>query len=71
MEREKRWGTVTLLDENNAQFDVDVFDPQEVIPWARSFICRITYFDCSEKIIARRFYDDIRKMNRLYSENEN
>ena len=71
LEREKRWGTVTLLDENNAQFDVDVFDPQEVIPWARSFICRITYFDCSEKIIARRFYDDIRKMNRLYSENEN
>lgn len=70
LEREKRWGTVTLLDENNAQFDVDVFDPQEVIPWARSFICRITYFDCSEKIIARRFYDDIRKMNRLYSENE-
>ena len=65
--REKRCGTVTLLDDNNAQFDADVFDPQEIIPWARSFICRITFFDCSEKYIARRFYDDIRKMNRLYS----
>ncbi len=64
--REKRCGTVTLLDDNNAQFDADVFDPQEIIPWARTFICRITFFDCSEKYIVRRFYDDIRKMNRMY-----
>lgn len=65
--REKRCGTVTLLDDNNAQFDADIFDPQEIIPWARSFICRITFFDCSEKYIVRRFFADIRKMNRLYS----
>jgi hypothetical protein len=64
--REKRCGTVTLLDDNNAQFDADVFDPQEIIPWARTFICRITFFDCSEKYIARRFYGDILKMNRMY-----
>ena len=67
LEREKRCGTVTLLDENNAQFDADVFDPQEIIPWARTFICRITFFDCSEKYIVRRFFADIRKMNKLYS----
>ena len=65
--REKRCGTVTLLDENNAQFDADVFDPQEIIPWARSFICRITFFDCSEKYIVRRFFDDIRAMSKMYS----
>ncbi len=64
--REKRSGTVTLLDENNAQFDADIFDPQEIFPWARSFISRITYFDCSDKSIVRRFYDDIRKMNGMY-----
>ena len=66
--REKRCGTVTLLDENNAQFDADVFDPLEIIPWVRSFICRITYFDCSEAGVARSFYADIRKMNKLYLE---
>lgn len=66
--REKRCGTVTLIDDNNAQFDADVFDPLEIIPWARSFICRITFFDCAEKCVARRFYADIRKMNRMYSE---
>ena len=65
--REKRCGTVTLLDDNNAQFDADVFDPMEIIPWARTFICRITFFDCSEKYIVRRFFEDIRKMNRLYT----
>jgi hypothetical protein len=66
LEREKRCGTVTLLDDNNAQFDADVFDPQEIIPWARTFICRITFFDCSDKSVARRFYGDIRKMKQMY-----
>lgn len=66
--REKRCGNVTLIDKNNAQFDADVFDPQEIIPWARTFICRITFFDCSDKYISRRFYDDIRKMNKMYLE---
>ena len=65
--REKRSGTVTLLDDHTAQFDVDIFDPMEIIPWVRSFICRITFFDCSEKSVVRRFYTDVRKMNRLYS----
>ena len=64
--REKRSGTVTLLDDNNAQFEVDVYDPQEIIPWVRTFICRITFFDCTDKYIVRRFYGDIRKMNRMY-----
>ena len=64
--REKRSGTVTLLDDNNAQFDVDVYDPQEIIPWVRTFICRITFFDCTDKYIVRRFYGDIRKMNHMY-----
>lgn len=66
--REKRCGTVNLLDANNAQFDADVFDPQEIIPWARTFICRITYFDCSDKYVSRKFFDDIRKMSKMYLE---
>lgn len=65
--REKRSGTVTLLDDHTAQFDADIFDPMEIIPWIRSFICRITFFDCSEKSVVCRFYDGIREMNRLYS----
>ncbi|MBR4245675.1 MAG: WYL domain-containing protein [Treponema sp.] len=69
--REKRCGSVTLLDGNNAQFDADIFEPMEIIPWARTFICRITFFDCSEKSIVRRFFSDIKNMNQLYLEEEN
>lgn len=68
--REKRCGTVILLNDNNAQFDADIYDPQEIIPWVRTFICRITFFDCTDKYVARLFYDDIRKMNRLYKVEE-
>jgi Protein-tyrosine-phosphatase len=68
--REKRCGSVTLLDGNNAQFDADIFEPMEIIPWARTFICRITFFDCSEKSIVRRFFSDIKNMNQLYLEEE-
>ena len=64
--REKRCGTVTLLDENTAQFDADIFDAMEIIPWARTFICRITDFRCTDIGITRRFYADIRKMKNLY-----
>ena len=64
--REKRCGTVALLDSNNARFDADVFDAMEVIPWARTFIGRITEFNCSDKGITRRFYSDIEKMSNLY-----
>ena len=64
--REKRYGTVTLLDGHTARFDADVYDPQELFPWARTFICRITEFGCSDGYVTRRFYDDIRTMSRMY-----
>ena len=64
--REKRCGKVSLLDENTAQFDADIFDAMEIIPWARTFICRITDFQCADIGITRRFYADIRKMKNLY-----
>ena len=57
---------MSLLDENTAQFDADIFDAMEIIPWARTFICRITDFQCADIGITRRFYADIRKMKNLY-----
>ncbi len=66
--REKRIGEVTRLDRNTARFDADIYDPQEIFPWARTFICRITEFSSSDGYVTRRFYADIRKMSRLYEE---
>ena len=64
--REKRCGTVTLINSNTARFDADVFDAMEVIPWARTFIGRITEFSCSDRGITRSFYSDIERMSNLY-----
>ena len=64
--REKRFGEVTLIDKNTARFEADIFDAQEIVPWARTFISRITEFWSSDGMITRKFYDDIRKMKKMY-----
>ena len=66
LEREKRCGTVTRLDEHTSKFTADVYDASELIPWIRTFICRITRFECSDKRLEARFNDDIRQMYALY-----
>lgn len=40
--REKRLGTVELLDSCTARFSAEVYDSAELLPWIRTFICRIT-----------------------------
>lgn len=64
--REKRDGNVTVIDDNHARFDIDVFDPVEMFPWIRTFICRITSVDFGDDRINQRFIDDIRKMEAMY-----
>ena len=64
--REKRVGEVTRLDENTAEFNADIFEPMEIIPWVRTFISRILEFQCSDSQITRMFYHDVRKMKALY-----
>ena len=51
LEREKRCGTVMKLDEHSSKFVADIYDASELIPWVRTFICRITHFECSDKIV--------------------
>ena len=64
--REKRCGEVERIDENNCRFTADVFDTNEMIPWIRTFICRITSIDFSNKEIESQFRRDILDMYRLY-----
>ena len=42
LEREKRIGRVEKIDEHSYRFVADVYDTSEMIPWIRTFICRIT-----------------------------
>lgn len=66
LEREKRCGTVENLDRNTSKFSADVFDSSELIPWIRTFICRITDLSFSNKELEKRFWDDVNEMYALY-----
>lgn len=67
LEREKRGGTVTKTDKNHSRFDIDIFDSNEIIPWIRTFICRISRIDFSNKKTEEAFKSDLEKMYELYS----
>ena len=66
LEREKRCGTVERLDDHTCRFTADVFDTSEMIPWIRTFICRITSMDFSNRPIENQFRQDLEEMYRLY-----
>ena len=66
LEREKRCGTVEHLDNNTSRFSADVFDSLEMIPWIRTFICRITDINFSSKELEEQFKNDLKAMYTLY-----
>jgi hypothetical protein len=66
LEREKRCGHVKYLDDNTSVFSADVYDSSELIPWIRTFICRITDIHFSNEELQRQFKDDIAQMYALY-----
>ncbi len=66
LEREKRCGTVEKLDAGTSRFSADVFDASELIPWIRTFICRITDIRFSNKALEAQFRRDIKEMYALY-----
>ena len=66
LEREKRCGTVEMIDRNTARFSAEVTDSSELIPWIRTFIRRITDIRFSEPDVEARFRSDLDEMYRLY-----
>lgn len=66
LEREKRCGIVERIDKNTSRFYADVYDANEMVPWIRTFICRITDVHFSDKKLEEQFKNDIEKMYQLY-----
>ncbi len=66
LEREKRCGTVEKLDEHTSRFSADVYNAGELVPWIRTFICRIADISFSDKALEARFKKDIQEMYALY-----
>ena len=66
LEREKRIGTVEKLDEHTWRFSADVYDSWEMIPWIRTFICRIVKMNFSDRSLENQFKKDLETMYRMY-----
>ena len=66
LEREKRSGTVELLDEHTAKFTADVYDATELLPWIRTFTGRIVSLECSNPEVLERFYGDLETVYGYY-----
>lgn len=64
--REKRNGTVEILDDHTCRYTTDVYDASELIPWLRTFIGRIVKLECSDNTVVERFWSDLEKMSALY-----
>lgn len=66
LHREKRIGTVEKLDKNTYRFSADVYDSSEMIPWIRTFICRIVKTNFSNRSIENQFKKDLEYMYGMY-----
>ncbi len=66
LEREKRCGSVEHLDAHHSRFTADVCDAAEMVPWIRTFLCRITDLHISNAFVEKRFWDDVREMYAMY-----
>ena len=66
LEREKRVGSVEKLDDRTYRFSADVYDSGEIIPWIRTFICRITEMHFSNRTVENHFKKDLDDMYKLY-----
>lgn len=70
LEREKRIGQIEKTDSNTYRFTADVYDASEIIPWIRTFICRITDIHFSNRTLEIRFKRDLEEMYRMYGISE-
>ena len=66
LERERRVGKVEKLDDNTYRFTADVYDVSEMIPWIRTFICRIIDMNFTSRTLETQFKSDLDTMYRMY-----
>ena len=66
LEREARCGTVERIDAHTSRFSADVYDASELLPWIRTYLCRITELHISNPVLDERFRRDLHTMYALY-----
>lgn len=71
LEREKRIGKVEKIDDYTYNFKAYVYDTSEMIPWIRTFICRIVKLNFSNRTLENEFKNDLKKMYEIYGVSKN
>ena len=66
LEREKRIGRVEKIDDYTYRFSAEMYDASAIVPWIRTFICRITDVKFSNRILENKFKSDLAAMYRIY-----
>lgn len=66
LEREGRGGLVEKVDDTTYRYTKKVLNTQEMVPWIRTFICRIVQLDFSNRTAENEFRADLEAMYRLY-----
>lgn len=66
LNREKRCCTLEKSGDHIYTLTADVFDPNEIMHWAKTFIGRIIRIEGGNDNIRQRFYRDIARMNKMY-----
>ena len=66
LKKEGRGGVVTKIAENTYQYEIQVFDCNEMLPWIRTFTGRILSLECTSPSVVNRFYRDLQTMYHLY-----
>lgn len=69
LEREKRCGQVKRIDDHTSRFSANIYDAGELVPWIRTFICRIVSIHFSNQELEAQFKNDINEMYCLYGLN--
>lgn len=68
LEREKRCGEILPVEgyPELIKFSADVYDAKEMLPWIRTFICRIVELHISDKYVEDKFWRDLDEMYEQY-----
>ena len=64
--REKRCGSFEDLGDGLYRLTFDVVDPEEVMRWAKTLICRTVSIEGGTEAIRRKYREDIRRMYEIY-----
>ncbi|MBR2974258.1 MAG: WYL domain-containing protein [Clostridia bacterium] len=64
--REKRIGRVEQIDKSTYKFVADVYESSELMPWIRSFVCRLVQLNFSNRTLENRLKRDVKKMYAMY-----